>query len=164
MSDAGAYSLPSSIVTKVDVSRLVSELERIDGELTTSAARAKVGGEQAASPTVTASVADFLQLNQLSLDDSRARTELIQGLRRFKDHVPMLHMTFAAEADGESLEKIIAWVRQEISPDAVIEVGIQPDLIAGVYVRTPNHIHDLSARSLLKNGHELLVKELEGLK
>ncbi|HEU0266612.1 MAG TPA: hypothetical protein VFQ70_03220 [Candidatus Saccharimonadaceae bacterium] len=164
MSETRTYALPPSIVTKADVSRFLSEIERVDGALTTSTVRSKVSGEKAEPLVIAANVTDFLALNQLSLDDSRARTALIHDLRYLKDHVPVLHMTFATEADGESLETIITWVRREIDPNAVIEVGLQPDLIAGVYVRTPNHIHDLSARSLLKGGHELLVKELQGLK
>lgn len=37
------FALPPSVVSKIDVSRLVSEVERLDGELTTMAVRAKAG-------------------------------------------------------------------------------------------------------------------------
>jgi F0F1-type ATP synthase delta subunit len=73
-------------------------------------------------------------------------------------------MTFAVEADRESLMQLAQWVRETVHPQAVIAVGLQPGLIAGVYLRTPNHVHDLSLRAALDGGHEILVNDLEALR
>jgi F0F1-type ATP synthase delta subunit len=51
-----------------------------------------------------------------------------------------------------------------VHKQAVIEVGLQPALIAGVYIRTPNHVQDLSLRAMLKGGRDILIKELEALR
>jgi hypothetical protein len=158
------FVLPPSVVTKGDVSRLVNELERIDNDLTSESIRAKMGSDEHNELAVSEPLADFLKKNGFALDDSRARGELIKQLNLLKENVPVLHMTFAVEADRESLQKLAEWTRESVHPQAVIAVGLQPGLIAGVYLRTPNHVHDLSLRSMLDTQHDLLVKELETLR
>lgn len=158
------FVLPPSVITKIDVSRLVSEVEKIDAQLTTASVHAKTGIGTQEEPMVSQRLADFLTQNKLSLSGSNDRSALIKRLRQMKDAVPVIHMTFAVEADTESLAQLVQWLRTSIHPHAVIAVGLQPALIAGVYLRTPNHVHDLSLRAQLANGHELLVKELEAFR
>jgi len=71
-----------------------------------------------------------------------------------------MHMTFATVADPESLQKLVDWIRQEIHPQALLHVGLQPALVGGVYLRTPNHIHDFSLRQLLADKRSIIVDEL----
>jgi hypothetical protein len=158
------FVLPPSVVTKIDVSRLVSEAERVDNEMTASAVRAKSGSGEQTQPMLTEQFSEFLNQNQLKLDSGRGRSTLIQELRLLKDTVKILHMTFAVPADVESLQKLTEWVRTSVHPQAVIAVGLQPALVAGVYLRSPNHVQDLSVRGALEGRHGLLVEELETLR
>lgn len=158
------FELPSSVVTKVEVSRLVDEFEQIDNELTTSSVRAKAGVQQVSQLTLSQQLREFLNLNRLRPNTSRERTDLVRQLQLLKDNVPVIHMTFAVEADDESLQQLAAWVRTSIHSQAVIAVGLQPGLIAGVYLRTPNQVRDLSLRAMLKDGRGLLLKDLEALR
>lgn len=158
------FVLPLSVVSKVDVSRLVNELERVDDEQNQAAAREKVGVANQAELMVSRQFADFLAQNKLTIATSQERSALLGQLRLLKEHIPVIHMTFAVDADRESLTKLTQWLRESLSPQAVIEVGLQPALIAGVSVRTPNHIHDLSMRGVIKKNHGVLVKELEALR
>ena len=157
------FVLPSKVVTKVDVSRLVSEAERIDNEMTTADVRQKAGSEVQPKPSMTDQLAELIDKNKISLDNSLERSEFIVQLRKLKDSVPVVHMTFAGAADQESLETLVDWFRSNVNPQTVFSVGLQPSLVAGVYIRTPNHVHDLSLRALLKGKHGELVKELEAL-
>lgn len=159
-----AFTLPPTVVSKVDVSRLVRELERIDNELTTITVRAKAGVQQQPQITMSDQLNAFLTQNKLSLTENNARTDLIKQIRVMKDSVPIIHMTFAVEADRESLQYLAGWLRAYIHPQAVIDVGLQPALIAGVYLRTSNQIKDLSLRGMLKGSHDLLVKDLDALR
>jgi F0F1-type ATP synthase delta subunit len=158
------FVLPLSVVSKVDVSHLLSELERVDNEQTQATVREKVGSSERAELMVSRQFADFLAQNKLTINTSQERSELIKQLRLLKENIPVIHMTFAVNADRESLAKLTQWLRTSISPQAVIEVGLQPALIAGVSVRTPNHVHDLSMREVIKKNHGVLVKELEALR
>lgn len=159
------FTLPPSTVSKTDLSRLVHEVEWIDDELTTKSVRAKAGVRKAAPLTLSDQLTDFLHQNKLNLTSmkSHERTELLQQIRLLKEKVPIIHMTFASAADSESLNKLISWVRESVHPQAVIAVGLQPALVAGVYLRTPNRVHDFSLRSKLKSSHDILVEQVEAL-
>jgi len=158
------FILPANVVTKVDVSRLVSEVERVDNIMTASAVRTKIGSEELPVPVMSDQLTDFLSANTLDLQTSKSRSDLIKQLRTLKDKVPVLNMTFSVTADAESLQKLVAWVRESVHPQAIIAVGLQPALVAGVYLRTPNHVHDLSLRHMLDGRQGLLVEELESLR
>jgi len=157
------FVLPSSVVSKVDLARLLNELEWVDNELTAATIRAK-SGVQVHMPTLSQGLNDFLIQNKLGLTESRARSAIIAQLRVLKNKAPVVHMTFAVSADRESLQKLAEWLRKEVHPQALIMVGLQPSLVAGVYLRTPNHVHDYSLRALLHGQHDLLTKELETLR
>lgn len=156
------FKLPPEVVSRTDVSRLVGELERIDGAMTAASIRAQ-GGAPTDMPTASSAAAAFLTLNELTFNDSRVRSAIISEARHLKDKAPVIHMTFATTADGESLARLVQWLRSSLHPQAVITVGLQPALMAGVYVRTPNHVHDLSLKGRLRGQHGALVKQLEAL-
>lgn len=158
------FKLPRSVVSKVDVSRLVTEAERVDADLTTAVIRSKTDAPEYAAPVLSEQLTDFLQLNPCDMNDSQTRSELVRQLKLLKDNVPVLHMTFAVTADRGSLEQLAEWLRTSIHPQAVIAVGLQPDLVGGVHVRTLNHIHDYSLKSLLQGRHTLLRRDLEALR
>ena len=158
------FVLPQTVVTRIDVSRLVSEVERVDDNLTTSAVRNKAGAQEQPMPVLSEQLTDFLSVNKLDLQNGKNRGALVKQLRILKDKAPVLNMTFSVTADIESLQKLAAWARKSVHPQAIIAVGMQPALVAGVYLRTPNHIHDLSLRHMLDGRHGLLVDELETLR
>lgn len=157
------FVLPSNVVSKVDVSHLVNEVERVDGQLIEAAARADAGSGEQPAPQLSQQLTDFLALNNLNLDNSHERSELIKELRLLKDKVPVVHMTFAVEADQDSLRQLTEWLRASVHPQSVIAVGLQPGLVAGVYIRTPNRVHDLSLRAIFNERRHLLVEKLEKL-
>ncbi len=154
------FTLPANVVSKIDIAHLVREAERLDGELTTVSTRAQAGVSDDTTLSVSERFTQFLQVNQLQFKDSRERSEVIRQLRLLKDKAPVIHMTFATEADPESLGQLALWLRQSVHPQAVIATGLQPALVAGVYLRTPNHVHDLSLRAKLQGSRDLLIKEL----
>lgn len=153
---AADYALPPSVVTKRDVSRLEAEVERIDNDANTATVRAKAGAASPNNLQLSSQLTDFLQLNGLRLSNGPERSALIVQLRQLKNIVPVVHMTFSTEADSESLQQLAQWLRTSVHPQAVVEVGLQPSLIAGVYLRTTNKVHDLSMRAALQGGHQVL--------
>ncbi len=173
--------LPKTVVTKVDVARLVRELEQVDVDMTAQVVRSRTAqssdgtpdaqntagalgvsaGVLAAQPTLSPQLADFLEQNALGVATGQERSAIIKQLRILKDKVPVLHMTFAVTADSQSLQTLVDWARTHVHPQAVIEVGLQPGLVAGVHLRTPNHIHDFTIRHALTAHHDSLVKQLE---
>ena len=155
--------LPPSVISRSDVARLMTELERIDNDLSTNTVRAKVGASAFEVPPMSRQLADFVLENKLDLAVATTRTQLIAYMNKIKDTLPIIHMTFASEADRESLGQLALWLRQEVHPQAVIDVGLQPGLVAGVYVRTANRVFDLSLKGALKGGRDILTNELRAL-
>lgn len=155
--------LPSSVATKLDLSRLVNEFEKLDSDLTSAVVRTRVGASNIDDLNVSESLAEFLKVNQLRVGDNQQRSELMSRLRRLKDSAPSIHMTFAAEIDLASLQQLAHWLRQSIHRHAVIVVGLQPSLIGGVYLRTPNKVKDLSIRAQLAGHRDILVSQIEAL-
>ena len=160
-----AFVLPPSVVSKIDISHLVAELESLDGILNATAIRAATGAQDQTRPAVSDQLTEFLRANALKIEaDGKSRMELIKQVRLLKETAPIIHMTFAVEADKQSLQQLVQWVRTSIHPQAVIRVGLQPGLVAGVYLRTPNHVHDLSLRGMIQSSRGLLVKEIGALR
>lgn len=157
------FVLPPSVVTKADLSRIVTELEWVDNELTAYSIRTQ-SGMAVSVPTLSAALNDFLVQNKLQLGETKVRATIVAQLRVLKNKAPVINMTFAVSADRESLETLATWLRTEIHPHALIAVGLQPALVAGVYLRTPNHVRDYSLRALLENSHGVLTTELETLR
>lgn len=158
------FVLPSNVVTRIEVSRLVTEVERVDNEMTAATVKNKIGSQGSAQPVLSDQLTEFLTQNKFSLEDGKDRSALIKQLRKLKEKVPIIHMTFSVTADRQSLEKLALWTRESVHPQAVIDVGLQPALVAGVYLRTPNHVHDLSLRAKLDGSRDILTQELESLR
>lgn len=160
---ADAYLLPSSLISKADVARLKREVETLDNALETQKVRA--GGQQFSyhMPVTSQLLSDFVELNKLDLANDKVRLELKEQLQALKEKASTMHMTFASVADPESLGQLVTWIRQNIHPQALLSVGLQPAIVGGVYLRTPNHVHDFSLKSMLAGKRELITGGLESL-
>jgi len=162
--DYKEFSLPAGVVSRRDLARLVIEAEHIDDEMTTADVRARKTNRAVETPAFTGQFTDFLTDNKLDFSESKVRTDIIKELRMLKTKAPVVHTTFAVPADIESLQTLAAWFRESVHPQVLLEIGLQPALVAGVYVRTPNHVHDMSLRSALVGKREVLIKDLEALR
>lgn len=161
---SAALMLPSTVMTKTDVSRLLNEVESIDNDYRTAAVRSRVGVTASQPSTVSEQLSDFMAANRVTaIGDDGQRRWLLAALRQLKHSLPTVHVTFASAADRQSLQRIVEWLRGSIHPHAVIMVGLQPSLVGGVYIRTSNRVFDFSIRKQLAGQRGTLVKELEAL-
>lgn len=159
------YALPSLISTRGDLSRLIREAEQVDYSYTEMSVAAKTGVVHQSTIALSSAFEAFLRLNQLEFGaDSGGRTHIIKQLRALKNKAPVVHMTFAVMADGESLQKLTSWLRESVDKQALLTVGVQPSLVAGVYMRTANKVHDMSLRTKLRAQRSLLEQELGALR
>jgi hypothetical protein len=156
--DALELQLPISVTGRMQLSRLVRELEDIENDIESQKARDRKA--QLRIPAMSQGLADCVELNKVDILEGTARMGLKRQLAYAKDKAPNIHFTFAVEADPRSLQQLAAYVRKEIHPQALISVGLQPALVGGAYVRTPNHIHDFSLRALLKGKRDVITQAL----
>ncbi|HSX06530.1 MAG TPA: hypothetical protein VLG92_02325 [Candidatus Saccharimonadia bacterium] len=156
------FVFPPALVTRADLARLVREVEAIDNEFEAQKARNHTSGKTGYRlPALSRSLGDFLDLNKLDLTDDHGRMVLKEQLRITKDKAPIIHMVFAVEADPASLAQLVTYLRKEIHPQTLLNVGLQPALVGGAYIRTPNHIHDFSLRELLASKRNVITTSLE---
>lgn len=161
MSDL-VLQLPESVTSRAHLAQLVREIETVDNELEAQKAR---GGKNADKPPqLSRSLSECVELNKIDVADGQARARLKKAMNAMKNKAPTMHFTFAAEPDAEFLQKLTAWIRAEIHPQALVSVGLQPALVGGTYLRTPNHVHDFSLKALLHDKRSIITAELEGFK
>jgi hypothetical protein len=154
------FVLPASLIGNAEVARLIREIEKVDGDIEAQ----KVRGESLRLPPISQGLSDFLSENKIDPADAKALAKLKEDLRKMKDKAPVIHMTFASEVDPYLLQKLVIWLREHIHPNAFVSVGLQPSLIGGVYVRTPNHVFDFSLKAVLKGKRGVIQNELEALR
>jgi len=152
--------IPISVVTQGDVNRLLRELSNVEGFFISAAARKP--GTPMQPPKMTKTLEEMAAQNGYSLLDAKARQQLKAGLENILARAPLLHISFAADPPPRALEQILVWLRQNIDPRLLLQIGLQPTIAAGCVVRTPNHIFDMSLREYLKKQQPYLVKLIQG--
>ncbi len=142
-----AISLPSSAVGRADISRMLREIEKIDYNLETESIR---NPEKAAKlkvvPSMSRVLAETVTLNKVTVTDLHSRKQLIEGLHEIKEKSPILHITFAEEPDPSLVTTTVEWARKHLYKNALVSVGLQPNILGGCIVRTPSHVYDFSLR------------------
>lgn len=154
------FVLPVSVVGRVDVGRLQRETEALHEFLQQSAIRQP--GTQPKLPKTSRLLDETIQANKLNVlveDDCK---KLLKLLKDTYAHAPILHMSFGADPSPAFTQKLIAWLRTEIHPQVLLQIGLQPNIGAGCLVRTTNKYFDFSLRHRFVERRELLVKALVG--
>ncbi len=163
-SNKSDFRLPVSVLSHIDVLKLINELEQVENDYITARVQERAGFVTELQPSLTETLADLLMTNHLQIENDHHRQEAARQLRALKDSAPVVHLTFASAVDKNSLQEVVGWLRQSVHPQVVVSVGLQPDLIGGVYIRTPNKVHDLSVRAQLAGHRGLITEKLEALR
>ncbi|HVS78775.1 MAG TPA: F0F1 ATP synthase subunit delta [Candidatus Saccharimonadales bacterium] len=152
--------LPTLLVSHVDVARLIRELENLD-EFFTEAKIRNVGTSMQL-PKLSRMMDQLASSNSVNLLDEQDRAKLLAALKKIYDQAPKMHISFAAEPSPKAFEKILVWLRENIDPHTLVQIGLQPAIAAGCVVRTPNKVFDMSLRSALTKQQPYLVQLIKG--
>jgi hypothetical protein len=150
--------LPISVTGRVDVGRLVRELEAIDNYLESESVR--VPDMQPQLPKTSRLLEDIRLQNKLNILDTGTRRHLRDFLESVRTDAPMLHMSFSADPSPLFIQKLVTWLRQEIHPLVLLQVGLQPTIGAGTIVRTTNKQFDFSLRNRFAERREVLTSHM----
>lgn len=154
-------ALPTLIFGIVEVRRLRLELESLDEFLRGMAIRRETKFEM---PRVSRMLEALARENNKDLLKGADRKVLGEFLQEIDRSAPVIHMSFAADPSASFSAKIVGWLRANIHPLALLEVGLQPTIAAGCIVRTTNKVFDLSLRSRFSEQTELLLQSLRSSK
>ena len=155
------FLLPPSLLGRPDVSRLLREVEAVDYELETQAIREP--NKPLAIPNMSKALVETAQVNKVDVADINSRKQLIAQLRAIKEKAPAIHITFAVDPDPAISAYMAAWIRQNLHPTALVTVGLQPRIVGGCVVRTPDHIYDFSLRKQFLDQKQQLVAEIKAV-
>lgn len=163
------FHLPTSIVSPTDVARLVQELDLIDSFFRQNEIRAP--GQQAALPRMSKLLDQCAAENQLNMLQEDHRQVIISTMQVLHKSAPVVHMSFSIDPPGTYVQKIVAWMRQNIHPQVLVTVGLQPTIGAGCIVRTTNKIFDFSLREyfvekrgfFIEKMHEAVADKVEAV-
>lgn len=147
--------LPISVISRVDVGRLLREVEAIDAFLKQSAIREP--GTPVKMPKTSRLFDETIENNQLNVLHDDERLRLHHFLTEVRTKAPTLHMSFSADPSPAFTQKLITWLRAEIHPVVLLQVGLQPNIGAGCVVRTTNKYFDFSLRTRFKEKGSILA-------
>jgi hypothetical protein len=101
-----------------------------------------------------------VSLNGLNLLHKSDRERLSRFLESISARAPILHISFSTDPPSNFLEQLMAWLRENIHPQVLITIGIQPTIAAGCIVRGPNKYFDFSLRRDFQNKRGLLLEQV----
>jgi hypothetical protein len=153
-----ATHLPLLAVSPGDIQRLARELDALDSALLELEVRE--GTDKVKLPRTSQQMDELVELNKLNLLHKGDRRLLKQFLEAVTKQAPVIHMSFSADPSATFLEKLVTWLRREIHPQLLLNVGLQPTIGAGCIVRTTNRRFDFSLRQDFAKKRNLLIGKL----
>jgi len=157
-SEKRGFILPVSIVSPTDVSRVSREIETIDVFFRQAAIRQS--GQQESIPRASKLLDKLVTENQLNLLQEDHRRFIQDSMKVLHSSAPVLHMSFSVDPPGQYVQRIVAWLRKNVHAQALVTVGLQPNIGAGCVIRTTNKIFDFSLREYFKDKRGFFIEKM----
>lgn len=159
MAHETTLKLPADVVSPADVVRLRHELELLDAFFENQRLR-ESGTPMTHPPKTSRMLEGLVEQNKVNLLHSTARQDMAMQLKQLDVEAPVVHMSFAVDPSPAVLQRIVGWLRDNIHPLLLVQVGLQPTIAAGCTLQTTNRYFDLSLRHFLSEQHALLTQIL----
>ncbi len=86
--------------------------------------------------------------------------ELIAALQKIREEAPTITMVLAGIASEPVKQRLVGWVRQEISHQALVTFQCDSTLLGGLVVRMGSHVYDWSFRKKILDQKDEFTKVL----
>ena len=129
-----------NICTVDQVSELVYTVDTLESSLYMIG---KQSWSEILQTEVGADVAKYFDIPESS------RKAFLEAVRQKVKALQVLKLTVAVELPTASLQHICAWARQNISTEIILDVAVDPSLIAGAQISLAGKYVDLSAKTEL---------------
>ena len=157
---AVALQIPLGAVTRADVGRLAQEAESIDNFLQSAAVRQP--GSPVQMPKTSNLFDELVNMNKLNLLQPADRQHLRRFLEELRMKAPTIHISFSSDPSPSFQVQLITWIRQQIDPNMLLRIGLQPSIGAGCMVRATNKVFDMTLRQRFLDSKPALVALLHG--
>lgn len=159
--EAKELKLPLNVVGRSDITRMLRELDKLDDFFVAAASRG-TDSPSSPPPRITRVLDQLARDNRINLLEAHQRKQFAVQLKDILSKAPALNISFAAEPSPTALEKVLSWFRQNIHPQTLLQIGLQPSIAAGCVLRTPNQIFDMSISRRLQTQEPYLAKLIDG--
>ncbi|MFO0920070.1 MAG: hypothetical protein U0451_00150 [Candidatus Saccharimonadales bacterium] len=158
--DKQILNLPISVTGRMDVGRLVREVEALDNFLEQASVRTP--GTPMKMPKTSRMLDEMLEKNRINALAEEDRRRLLQFLITVRAKAPTIHMSFNADPSPQFTLKLTTWLRANVHPLLLLQVGKQPNIGAGCIVRTTNKYFDFSLKRHFDSQQALLMSKIRG--
>ncbi len=149
-------NLPISVISRSDIGRLLREIDGLEAAMQ----RKSVQADQQLLPA-SRLLDDLGEQNKLNLLQAEDRKNLKLFLSGVRESAPVLHFSFSVDPSARFLNSLLIWLRREIHPQVLLQIGLEPTIGAGCVLRTTNRFFDFSLRSYFDSQRELLMNKLK---
>lgn len=161
VTDKKEFALPLSILGAAELNRIYRELELLDDFLRQDTVRSP--GQQLKMPSTTRVMDEFCRTNEVNMLDEAEREAVKIFLKKMKKSAPVVHISFAVEASPAFITKILRWIRENIHPHALLQVGMTPSIVGGCIVRTTNQVFNFGLKQKFDEHKSLLQEQIRTL-
>lgn len=160
MAHEPTLQLPTLVVGIADVMRLRRELEALYDFLHQAALR-HTAETELKLPKTSRMLDELTRLNGINLLKRDEYEATMAALEAAQSSAPQVHLAFSTDPSAAFVAKIVEWLRANIHPALLVQVGIQPNLAAGCVLRTTNKQFDMSLKQHFAKARPTLIEELE---
>jgi hypothetical protein len=153
-----SLKLPVSLVGSSNVSRLLRELEAAKEFMTQAGIRSP--DVPLKLPKISGVLQDLVSHNNLDLSKKGDMQAVVGFLSHLQATAPLMNISFAVDPSAKVIEKVIIWLRREIHPHTLLQMGLQPSIGAGFILRTPNRSIDCSLSSSFNKHKGSLIEAI----
>jgi F0F1-type ATP synthase delta subunit len=153
-----AFKIPLGVVNKGDLGKLLREIEALENYFIGS----KISETQlSALPNLSLNLTKLLQINSIANLSDKLLTDLKVDLQNLKQTAPQVHISFASNPSAANVEKLLTWLRTEINPRTLVQVGLRPEIAAGCVINTGSRIFDFTIKNKLSQNFSFLAKSIQ---
>lgn len=151
--------LPTLVFGVAAVHQLQRELEKLEEFMRQQEVRQP--GTQGLLPKMSRTLDALAAENHCNLLKQEDRDKLIAFIKHVAAHAPTLNVSFASDPSAVFTVRLVEWLRTNIDPLVLVQVGLQPSIAAGCIVRARNKVFDFSLRHRLDEQKNVLLKALD---
>jgi F0F1-type ATP synthase delta subunit len=138
------------IVTKSDLNEFLFQIEEVNGSLYNT----KESPERALAQALSREKKDVILAYAESAGSSSMNPadiqKILQEVKETLLKLPVIEFKVAFEPAEQFILRLVEWVHQYISPDAIIEVKVDRNIIGGVQISYNGRYHDYSVIKYLQ--------------
>lgn len=112
---------------------------------------------------MSASLAEFFRVNELDIGDGRHRAVALAALEDLRNSATTISVSFASQPSLGAVRVISKWFRDNVSPTAVLQVGVSPSIVAGCIVRTQNRVFNFTLNKQFEDAKPALAEKIRAL-